>query len=189
MNYAEIFGALSGFLYVILEIKQNKYMWIVGGVSALVYTAIFLNSALFASMGLQAWYVGASFYGWYIWKKQSDKNGSEEPLVMKLNRTKVIWSTIIALIGFLILWFILSKYSTDPMPGIDAFIAAISMLATYWVANRYIQHWMLWIVADMLAVYMYLSQGLYATVLLYFVYTFAAIAGLYHWHKFRKVLD
>ena len=189
MNYAEVFGALSGFLYVILEIKQNKYMWIVGGISALVYTVIFLQSSLFASMGLQIWYVGASFYGWVMWRNQSQKTGLEEPMIMRLNKRKVLWSSIIALLGFFILWYILVKYSSDPMPWIDAFIASLSMLATYWVANRFIQHWLLWIVADLFAVYMYFSQGLYATVFLYVAYTIAAIAGLYHWRKFRKVLD
>lgn len=189
MNYAEVFGALSGFLYVILEIRQNKYMWIVGGISALVYTVIFLNSALFASMGLQIWYVGASFYGWVMWRRQSEEAGSQEPMVMKLNKGKAIYSSIIALLGFFFLWFVLAKYSTDPMPGIDAFIASLSMLATYWVANRFTQHWMLWIVADLFAIYMYLSQELYATALLYVVFTLAAVAGLYHWRKFRKVLD
>lgn len=189
MNYAEIFGALTGFLYVFLEIKQNKYMWIVGGISALVYTVIFLNSALFASMGLQVWYVGASLYGWVMWSNQSQESGIQEPMVMKLNKEKALYSSIIALLGFFILWFVLAKYSTDPMPVIDAFIASLSMLATYWVANRFIQHWILWIVTDLFAVYMYLSQGLYATVFLYIAYTIAAVAGLYHWRKFRKVLD
>lgn len=189
MNYAEIFGALSGFLYVILEIKQNKYMWIVGGVSALVYTIIFLNSALFASMGLQMWYVGASLYGWIMWRRQSKSVGSEEPMTMRLSKRKAIYSSIVALFSFFILWYILAEFSSDPMPLLDAFIASISMLATYWVANRFIEHWILWIVVDILAVYMYLSQGLYATVLLYMAYTVSAIVGLYHWRKYKEVLD
>ena len=184
MNYAEIFGALSGFLYVFLEIKQNKYMWFVGGISALVYIAIFFNSALFASMGLQMWYVGASVYGWIKWRKQTQETGVEDPLVMKLNSKKAIWSSVMALLGFFILCYILSKYSIHPMAGVDAFIASLSMLATYWVANKFIEHWLLWIVADLFAIYMYLSQGLYATALLYVVFTLAAVVGLYHWRKF-----
>jgi nicotinamide mononucleotide transporter len=75
------------------------------------------------------------------------------------------------------------------MPVSDASIAAISMLATYWVANRYIYHWLLWIVADIIAVYMYLNQGLYATTVLYIIYTVAAIVGYIHWRKFRRVLN
>lgn len=189
MNYAEIFGALSGFLYVVLEIKQNKYMWIVGGISALVYTIIFLNSALFASMGLQMWYVGASLYGWIMWRRQSESAGSEEPMTMQMSRRKIIFSSVVAFLGFFLLWYILAEFSSDPMPFLDAFIASVSMLATYWVANRFIQHWILWIVVDLLAAYMYLSQGLYATVFLYAVYTVSAIVGLYHWRKYKEVLD
>ena len=93
------------------------------------------------------------------------------------------------LFSFFILWYILAEFSSDPMPLLDAFIASISMLATYWVANRFIEHWILWIVVDILAVYMYLSQGLYATVLLYMAYTVSAVVGLYHWRKYKEVLD
>lgn len=189
MNYAEIFGALSGFLYVVLEIKQNKYMWIVGGISALVYTIIFLNSALFASMGLQMWYVGASLYGWIMWRRQSKSVGSEEPMIMRLSRRKVVNSTVIALLGFFLLWYILENFSSDPMPCLDALMASLSMLATYWVANRFIQHWILWIVVDLLAAYIYLSQGLYATVVLYIVFTVSAIVGFFEWRKYKEVLD
>jgi hypothetical protein len=36
---------------------------------------------------------------------------------------------------------------------------------------------------------MYLSQGLYATTALYFIYIIAAMAGIVHWRKFRQVLN
>ena len=43
MDVTEVIGAVAGFLYVILEIRQKKAMWIVGGISALFYILLFFN--------------------------------------------------------------------------------------------------------------------------------------------------
>jgi nicotinamide mononucleotide transporter len=189
MNYTELFGAVSGIVYVLLEIRQNRYMWIVGGLSALVYVVIFAGSSLLASAGLQAWYVGASIYGWIAWRKDSAGRGSYDPVVVQPEKKDLWLSSVIALAGTFILWFLLDNYSDDPIPAADAVIASSSMLATYWVARKYIFHWFLWIVTDAFAVFIYAYIGLYATAVLYLVYGVAAVAGFYSWRKFPRVLE
>lgn len=189
MELTEIIGAAAGFLFVILEIKQKRVMWIVGGVSALFYIALFFDASLYAAAALQFYYLWASFYGWFVWKKQSKSEGDDQPMVVDMPVKKVIISSVLALAGFFVVWYLLATYSSDPMPVTDASIAAISMLATYWVANRNIYHWLLWIVADVIAVYMYLNQELYATTVLYLIYTIAAVIGFIHWRKFKRVLN
>lgn len=189
MSFTELFGALSGIVYVLLEIRQNKYMWIVGGVSALIYVVIFAGSSLFASAGLQAWYVGASIYGWIAWKRESVVRGSDVPVVIQPRKKDLILSAVVALMGTCLLWYLLENYSSDPIPSFDALIASSSMLATYWVARKYIFHWLLWIVTNAFAMVIYAYMGLYATAFLYFVYGVAAVAGYYSWRKFPRVLE
>ncbi len=65
----EIFGFVSGLLYLILEIKQNKWMWLVNFITAVLYAVIFAQSKLYAAMGLQIYYVLISVYGFIIWQK------------------------------------------------------------------------------------------------------------------------
>lgn len=189
MDLTEIIGAVAGFIYVILEIRQKRAMWIVGGISALFYIALFFNTSLYAAAALQLYYLWASFYGWFLWRRQSKGSADEDPVIIKLNPSKIIISLMAAFAGFFVVWFILAKFSSDPMPVSDAAIAAMSMLATYWVANRFLYHWIVWIVADIIAVYMYSSQELYATTALYLIYTVAAVAGFIHWRKFKRVLN
>jgi nicotinamide mononucleotide transporter len=189
ISFTELFGALSGIVYVLLEIRQNRYMWIVGGVSALIYIVIFAGSSLFASAGLQAWYVGASIYGWIAWKRDSVERGSDAPVVVQPEKKDLILSSIVALAGTYLLWYLLANFSEDPIPAFDAVIVSSSMLATYWVAKKYILHWLLWIVTDAFAMVVYAYIGLYATSFLYFVYGVAAVAGFYSWRKFPRVLE
>ena len=68
MVWLEYFGVITGLLYLFLEIKQHKAMWVVGFLTSLVYVFVFLSAKIYADMGLQTYYVGISIYGFYQWK-------------------------------------------------------------------------------------------------------------------------
>lgn len=183
----EVFGAVTGLLFVYLEIRQIRAMWLIGGISALIYIAVFLNSGLLAAMGLQVYYLGVSLYGWRKWGVQDKEEPDTKQTVSKMSLMVFIVSTATAAAAYLVLAYLLKEYSRDPMPKADALIATISMLATYWVTRKYIENWILWIIANALSLYLYISQGLYATTVLYFIYLIGAVVGYIHWIKFRKI--
>ena len=51
-HWIEIFAVITGLLYVYLEIKQNKIMWIVGFVSSLVFVYVLFEAKIYANMGM-----------------------------------------------------------------------------------------------------------------------------------------
>ena len=57
MVWLEYFGVITGLLYLFLEIKQHKAMWVVGFLTSLVYVFVFLSAKIYADMGLQTYYV------------------------------------------------------------------------------------------------------------------------------------
>lgn len=183
-TFIEIFGAVTGLVYVLLEIRQKRLMWVVGGVSALTYILVFFNSGLIAAMGLQFYYLAVSLYGWKKWGESDNTESKSEITVSKISGKVLVFSILCSIAGYLLLSMVLDIYGKDPMPETDAVIAVLSMLATWWVTRKFIENWYLWIIADGLAVYLYATQGLYATALLYFVYIIAAVAGYLHWRKF-----
>lgn len=68
-NFIEVFGAVTGIIYVILEIRQTIWLWPLGIITSGVYVWIFFSNKLYADMGLQAYYVAISVLGWYWWLK------------------------------------------------------------------------------------------------------------------------
>jgi nicotinamide mononucleotide transporter len=68
-NYIELFGAVSGIVYVFLEIRQRIWLWPVGIITSAVYILVFFSSKFYADMSLQVYYLGISLLGWYWWKK------------------------------------------------------------------------------------------------------------------------
>ena len=68
-NYIEIFGAVTGIIYVFLEIRQTIWLWPVGIVTSAVYIWVFFTSKIYADMSLQVYYLVISILGWYWWVK------------------------------------------------------------------------------------------------------------------------
>ena len=68
-NFIEIFGAVTGIVYVFLEIRQTIWLWPVGIVTSAVYIWVFFTSKFYADMSLQGYYLVISILGWYWWAR------------------------------------------------------------------------------------------------------------------------
>jgi nicotinamide mononucleotide transporter len=78
-HYIEIFGAVTGIIYVFLEIRQNIWLWPVGILTSAVYIWVFFTSKFYADMSLQGYYLVISIIGWYWWREGRGQGaGSKE---------------------------------------------------------------------------------------------------------------
>jgi len=188
-NYIELFGAVTGILYVFLEIRQNIWLWPVGIITSAVYIWVFFTGKLYADMGLQGYYLVISMMGWYWWIK-----GDRRPATgnrqsgKKLKVTRLPLNTgIILAVVFLLLFFImcvtLDRLTDSPVPAWDSFITSLSIIATWMLARKIYEHWFLWIVVNIAAATLFFTRELYPTVILYIVYCVMSFAGLVEWKK------
>jgi nicotinamide mononucleotide transporter len=184
----EYFGVATGLLYLFLEIRQHRAMWVVGILSSLVYVYVFFVSKVYATMGLNIYNVLISFYGFWQWSLQRrHADGGLVPggtilyrcLTLKLSAIIFPALTLICAL----IYYILEGYTDSPIPLIDAIVTGAGIVATWMLARRIVEHWIFWIVADGLSVYMYYALTLYPTMLLYLCYTALAFAGYYIWKK------
>lgn len=180
----EIFGLVTGLLYLWYEIKHSNKMWYVGIVIAIVYTYLFAKSHLYASMSYQIYYLLMSIYGIYKWKK--DANGisaGEEIIINEIKLVPAVVSSVLAFGLFLLIYFGLSDYTNAEQPLLDALVTSLSLLATYWLGNSWIGQWWIWVTINILSVIMFWRQNLYPTAFLYGFYGVSAIYGYYYWRK------
>ncbi|MCK9305203.1 MAG: nicotinamide riboside transporter PnuC [Bacteroidales bacterium] len=186
----EISGAVTGLLYVYLEIIQKRSMWIVGALSAIAYIIIFGSKGLYGATLLQCYFLIMSVYGWITWGMENKQGGGESSKqgVRKLSLFVLLLSFLLSAIFYFIISRILILTGEDPMPKADALATVLSITATFWVTRRYRENWLLWIAVNLISLYIYLNQGLYPTSILYAVYTVAAVAGYIHWRKFRQLV-
>lgn len=181
-NYIELAGAILGIAYIYFSIRQHILTWITGLLTSLLYIVVFYQTKFYADMGLQFYYVAISIYGWYLWK--SKKPGLTEKTnlpVIHARRNFFLISAMATWIIFLLIRFILVRYTDSMIPNMDAATTALSITATYMLARKMIEHWIIWVVVDVVSAGLYIYKGLWATSLLFLVYTIMAVIGYKQW--------
>ena len=181
-NYIELAGAILGIAYIYFSIRQHILTWITGLLTSLLYIVVFYQTKFYADMGLQFYYVAISIYGWYLWK--SKKPGLTEKTnlpVIHARRNFFLISAMATWIIFLMIRFILVRYTDSMIPNMDAATTALSITATYMLARKMIEHWIIWVVVDVVSAGLYIYKGLWATSLLFLVYTIMAVIGYKQW--------
>lgn len=194
----EYFGVLTGLLYLWLEIKQHRVMWVVGFLTSLVYVFVFFSAKIYADMGVNIYYVGISIYGLWQWSRTRKAKTMDKPVDNPVensveNPVQILYRhltarLLIGLTGTLALiyggiYYILSHFTDSPIPAGDAFTTAVGIVATWMLARRIIEHWILWVVVNGVSVYLYYLRGLYPTMFLYVCYALLAVIGYHTWKK------
>jgi len=185
-NYIEVLGSVFGLLYILLSIKQNIWCWPIGFITSALYIYVFFVTKFYADMGLQVYYLIVSLYGWYHWMFGSKSRKQDD---LKISKTKIklgIRLFVINAILFVFIAFILVNYTDSEVPYWDAFTTAASFVATWMLARKILEHWIIWIIVDSVSLGLYIYKGLYPTVILFTVYTGLAILGFIEWKKELK---
>lgn len=186
----QIFTLVTGVIYIVLEIRQKNFMWVVGVATSVAAMWVFFRQGLYASFGLNTYYLITSFVGLWQWRKDrkrlaGNQSSGQADDVIHLNRlttSTLFISAVIAVVGTVALAWLMELVE-NPMSYLDAAVTVLSAVATWWLVKSYIQQWWLWIAADLLSTILCASQGMWWMTALYAAYTLSALIGYNHWKK------
>lgn len=186
VNKIELLGAILGVIYIRFSIKQNIFTWPTGILTSALYIVVFFNSALYAAMGLQFYYVAISIYGWYYWL--NGKKADNKSLLPVRRVKKKLWVQlgVISILLYFSILFVLVKFSDSDVPFMDSLTTTLSITATWMLARKYIENWVIWIFVDFASIGLYIYKSLWPTVILFVVYTVLAFFGYIEWKKDLK---
>lgn len=185
----EYFGVITGLLYLLLEIKQHRAMWVVGFLTSLTYVFVFFFAKVYADMGLNVYYTSISIYGFLQWSRKGrhlpvEKHKQDKTIVYRHVSLRLLMGILLfILVIWGGLWYLLSRFTDSPIPVGDAFTTAVGIVATWMLAHYIIEHWIFWVIVNCVSVYLYFFRELYPTMFLYICYALLAIAGWYTWKK------
>ncbi len=181
LSFVELTGTVFGIIGVWLTVKKNILCFPAGIVNVALYAWLFFQSHLYADALLQIVYIILLIYGWYQWL-----NGKKDDETLHVTKTS---SRMLSLLFLLCILSTIGigtffRYQTDAsLPYVDSLTTSISLVAQWMIARKKIENWLLWIVADVIYVGMYVFKHLYLTSLLYFIFIILAIIGWQQWKK------
>ena len=184
----EIFALVSGVIYVILEIRQKNFMWVLGILTSLASMWMFYSNGAYASFLLNVYYLVTAFVGLWQWRR--DKAVVDEGIHIRRMNVKAAVADLISacLLTFALSWGMDHMHACgilkeNPMSLLDASIAAISAVATWWLVRSYLEQWWLWIASNILSIVLCAMFGMWWMMLLYVAYMVSSVIGFRYWKK------
>lgn len=175
----EIIAVVFSLLSVVLSIKNNILTWPVGIVGIIFYTILFYQNEIWGNMNLQFLFILQSIHGWYNWGKPNKYK------ISWLENSKNLISTTILLTIFVT---IILLSINDKVPYFDGITTSLSIIGIILLSFRKIETWLYWVVADSIFVWFFITEKLYLSALVYFIFLLLAILGLKEWKKIIKTV-
>ncbi|MEO8314824.1 MAG: nicotinamide riboside transporter PnuC [Pseudomonadota bacterium] len=175
---AEWAAVATGFIYIVLIIRRNRWGWLAGGISSLLFVVVCARSKLPMQALLQASYVAGAVYGWWSWAPES----KPERISLWTLRGHLLVIVLCVLVSLGLRRFLVGE---SAFPFMDSLVACCGLFATWLVARVKLENWLYWIVIDAISIYLYMAQGLAVTAGLFAIYMVMAAAGLRSWWRIR----
>ena len=205
LSWIEAIGTLAGLLCIWLASREKIINYLFGLINVTLFAIIFFQIQLYASLLLQLFFFAANLYGWYAWSRQE---GNQAALQIRwLPRSKAIgWGAgCLVAIALMTLWIdpvfafltelavmlmqalglqvTMPELQPDAFPFWDSTMMVLSIVAMILMTRKYVENWLLWVVIDVISVWIFARQGVYAMALEYLILTLIALNGSWLWIK------
>jgi len=181
--FLEIAGVLFGLISVWCAKKDNILVFPTGIISTTIFIYLLWQWSLLGDMMINFYYSVMSVYGWYHWTRKKD-NQIAFPIA-SISTSEKKWAIVIfvlTLIFVVLVYDFFDKFTTW-YSYVDTFTTGLFFVGMWLMAKRKIEHWIFWIIGDVISVPLYFSKGYTLTSIQYFIFTIIAIFGYLEWKK------
>ncbi|MCY4217192.1 MAG: nicotinamide riboside transporter PnuC [Flavobacteriaceae bacterium] len=181
--YLEIGAVILGLLSAFFASRNKVLVYPMGIISTLIFVYLLAKAGLLGDMIINAYFFIMSIYGWYYWSRS--KNGvSLNPISsstfydFKVS-CLIFFSSIVFIGGIYMIfdqWIQWTAY-------VDTFTTAIFFAGMWLMAKRKVEHWLFWIVGNLITIPLYFYKDLLISSLQYLILTLIAIVGYKAWKR------
>jgi nicotinamide mononucleotide transporter len=179
----EAIAFFFGIASVIYAKRENILVYPTGLIATIITVYLFYIDALFGDMMMNFYYSVMSIYGWWNWARVKDHQK-----VVHISRTNTKEKVIgfgLFVVTMIVTYSVYRIFGTNITTSnyIDIFTSGIFFTAMWYMANKKLENWTLWIFADIITVPLYASRGWGMLSLQYLIFTVLAIQGYIAWKR------
>ena len=177
-----IFGILS----VIFAKKENILVYPTGLIATVISVYLLYVAGYLGDMIINAYFSIMSIYGWLRWSKK--ENDTIDLTISRTNNKEKVIGVLLFLITIVIVFgtYNYFDYEIHFENYFDIIASGIFFTGMWFMANKKIENWILWIIGDIIVTPLYAYRGLGILSLQYLIFTLLAIAAYLEW---RKILN
>jgi nicotinamide mononucleotide transporter len=184
MSVFEILGFVTGAVCVWLQTKENVWNWPIGIANNLLFLVLFWRTRLYADSLLQFFYIAVSIYGLYFWLRGGQAHTAA--VIRRANKREGTLIGLAAVAAAFTIYFLLVRFSDSNTPLGDSITTALSLAAQYMLGRKWIENWIVWIVANVLYIALYNIKHLYLTAFLYLIFIGLCVEGYRQWTRTQR---
>ena len=179
----EAIAVILGLLSVWFAKRNQIAVYPSGMISTSIFVYLLFKSNLLGDMLINAYFFLVSIYGWYFWLRKKEKK-NENPISVMDYLEKKWWFIFFLVIFFFVvgIYLLFDKWNDWTAP-IDCFTTALFFIGMWFMARKRLEHWIFWIIGDLISIPLYLYKGLGLTSIQYFIFTLIAIFGYIQWKQ------
>ncbi len=189
LSYLELIGTIFNLWSVWLVTRRRIETWPVGLVGIAFFLLLFYQIRLYADVFEQIYYLVASLVGWWRWGRAAPETETETGAAHSPRASLLGWAALTAVGGLAFGAFISQAHLLLPdlfqapaaYPYLDAITTAMSFTATWLMTQKRTEHWVYWIIVDVIGIGLYFVQGAVFVAGLYVVFLVLAIRGWLAW--------
>lgn len=197
MSYLEFFGTVAGFIAVYLASRANIWSWPIGIINVTLFFFLFYQVQLYPDMFLQVFFFVTNLLGWWRWvhPKPHEEDSKKHLRVSYATPKQLVLVVLAGVSGTVLLgslasrlheWFPVVFARPSAFPYLDSFVTVMSIITTFLMIQKKIESWIIWIVVDVVATYMYYIKEIKFVSLEYLIFCFIAAYGLWNWRREYK---
>jgi len=180
-TWLEFIAVITGIASVLYSRKENILVYPVGMVSTGIFVLIYVTHGLYADASVNFYYTVMSIIGWIMWARKA-----EDKSVLSITpSSKSDWvKSIIFFLGcWIVLYFLLSRYTDSVVPVADSFTSAAAYTGMWLMNKKKLENWTWWIITDLASVPLNFYKHLVFTSFQYVVFLIIALMGYISWRK------
>ena len=195
LSAVEFIGTLTGLLCVICCARERVISWPLGIINAIFFFMLFYQARLYPDMFLQVYYFITSIFGWWRWthpRHELETDGKDELKVSRINNrvffSVLVFTSVAAMLAGagvqrIHLWLPSVFSEPSSFPYADSFVAVFSITAQVLLTLKKNEAWMIWLVVDTFAAFIYFARGIYLVGIEYIIFGMIDAAGLWNWRR------
>ncbi|WP_443937619.1 nicotinamide riboside transporter PnuC [Pedobacter sp. MW01-1-1] len=197
MSYIEFFSVITGLIAVLLSAKANIWSWPIGLVNVFLSAFFYYQIQLYPDMFLMIFFFVTNIMGWWRWANPNpeEEDRKRQLKVSFMPRKQFLLMIALGVLGTCLIgalasqlhnWFPLLFNLPSAYPFVDSFILVMSIITTFLMIEKRIECWIIWLIIDVVATYLYFLKGAKFFGVEYFIFTIIAAFALWNWIREYK---
>jgi nicotinamide mononucleotide transporter len=170
----EFIAFVFGILSVWFARQENILVYPTGLIATIISVYLLFIAGYLGDMMINGYFTIMSIYGWYKWTRKT-KDSDSLPITRTNGKEKLIG----ILLFFVTIFVVFGIYKLFDASG-------VFFTGMWYMANKKIENWTLWIIGDIIVTPLYAYRGLGMLSLQYLIFTILAVSAYLEW---RKILN